>query len=150
MDIPIILVENEGLPEGTIRFAEFAEDFNLDTSCLKSVKRGPKDLAILPFSSGTTGFPKAVALNHASVLAMNQQIIDPEIVVCKETTGKFSKYVAFSISVAFSCYYPVAKRSMGLTFKKSIPRKLSLSISFHHKIRCLETLIRFSENDQIV
>ncbi|XP_026730589.1 4-coumarate--CoA ligase 1-like [Trichoplusia ni] len=87
MDIPIVLVENEGLPEGTIRFAEFAEDFNLDTDCLKAVRRGPKDLAILPFSSGTTGFPKAVALTHASVLAMNQQIIDPEIVVCKETTA---------------------------------------------------------------
>lgn len=88
LNIPIILTDNDGLPEGTIKFAEFAEDFNLDTSCLKSVKRSPNDVAILPFSSGTTGFPKAVVLPHKSVVAMNQQIIDPEIVVIKETTGK--------------------------------------------------------------
>lgn len=106
MDIPIVLVENEGLPEGTIRFAEFAEDFNLDTDCLKAVRRGPKDLAILPFSSGTTGFPKAVALTHASVLAMNQQIIDPEIVVCKETTGKsIHVLIGTSSSLLFKIWY---------------------------------------------
>ncbi|XP_021201542.3 uncharacterized protein LOC110384553 [Helicoverpa armigera] len=87
VDIPIILVDNDGLPEGTIKFSEFAQDFSIDTTCLKEVKRGPKDLAILPFSSGTTGFPKAVVLTHSSVVAMNQQIIDPEIVAIKETTA---------------------------------------------------------------
>ncbi|XP_063385013.1 probable 4-coumarate--CoA ligase 1 isoform X3 [Cydia fagiglandana] len=85
-DIPVILVDNDNLPEGTIKFAEFAEDFNLCTDCLKSVKRGPDDVAILPFSSGTTGFPKGVVLNHRSVVAMNQQIADPEIVVIEETS----------------------------------------------------------------
>ncbi|KAJ8719767.1 hypothetical protein PYW08_011942 [Mythimna loreyi] len=87
LDIPIILTDNDGLPEGTIKFAEFAQDFGLDTSCLKSVHRGPKDLAILPFSSGTTGFPKGVVLTHESVVAMNQQIADPEIIAIKETTA---------------------------------------------------------------
>lgn len=97
LDIPIILTDNDGLPEGTIKFAEFAQDFSLDTSCLKSVQRGPKDIAILPFSSGTTGFPKGVVLTHGSVVALNEQIADPDIVVVKETTGKFSKsYVLFS------------------------------------------------------
>ncbi|XP_047997604.1 4-coumarate--CoA ligase 1-like [Leguminivora glycinivorella] len=85
-DIPIILVDNENLPEGTIKFAEFAEDFNLCTDCLKSVKREPNDVAILPFSSGTTGFPKGVVLNHRSVVAMNQQISDPDIIVIEETS----------------------------------------------------------------
>lgn len=88
MNVPVILIDNEDLPEGAIRFAEFAEDFNINIDCLKSVQRSPKDVAILPFSSGTTGFPKAVELNHGSVVAMNQMIIDPEVVVVKETTGE--------------------------------------------------------------
>lgn len=88
--IPIILIDNDELPEGTIKFAELAEDFNIDISCLKSVQRTAKDLAILPFSSGTTGFPKAVALTHGSVVAMNEMIADPSIIVIKETTGKYS------------------------------------------------------------
>ncbi|KAG6459998.1 hypothetical protein O3G_MSEX011710 [Manduca sexta] len=89
INIPVILVENEGLPEGTIKFAELAEDFNIDVDCLKSVHRSPKDVAILPFSSGTTGFPKAVVLTHESVVAMNNMIIDPEVVVIKETTATY-------------------------------------------------------------
>lgn len=93
VNVPIILVDNEGLPEGAIKFAELAEDFNVDIDCLKSVQRGPKDVAILPFSSGTTGFPKAVVLDHGGVVALNQMIIDPEIVVIEETTGKSLAYV---------------------------------------------------------
>nr|XP_037873174.1 4-coumarate--CoA ligase 3 isoform X2 [Bombyx mori] len=89
VNVPIILVDNEGLPEGAIKFAELAEDFNVDIDCLKSVQRGPKDVAILPFSSGTTGFPKAVVLDHGGVVALNQMIIDPEIVVIEETTVVF-------------------------------------------------------------
>lgn len=89
INIPIILTDNDDLPEGAIKFAEFAEDFNINTDCLKAVKRGPNDVAILPFSSGTTGFPKGVVLDHKSVVAMNMQIADPEIVAIKETTGKW-------------------------------------------------------------
>lgn len=89
LDIPIILIDNENLPEGTIKYAELAQDFNIDTNCLKSVHRGPNDVAILPFSSGTTGFPKAVVLTHGSVITLNQQIANPDIIVIKETTANY-------------------------------------------------------------
>ena len=101
LDIPIILTDNDDLPEGTIKYAEFAQDYSLDTSCLKSIHRGPKDLAIIPFSSGTTGFPKGVVLTHESVVAMNQQIADPEIIAIKETTGKFSNLFFLVLYVIF-------------------------------------------------
>lgn len=87
-NVPIILVDNDDLPDGTIKFAELAEDFTIDVDCLKAVQRSPKDVAILPFSSGTTGLPKAVVLTHESVVAMNHMIADPEVVVIEETTGK--------------------------------------------------------------
>ncbi|KAJ0175987.1 hypothetical protein K1T71_008161 [Dendrolimus kikuchii] len=86
-NIPIILVDNGDLPEGTINFAELAEDFTIDVDCLKAVQRSPKDVAILPFSSGTTGLPKAVVLSHESVVAMNEMIADPDVIVIEETTA---------------------------------------------------------------
>ncbi|XP_046968006.1 4-coumarate--CoA ligase 3-like [Vanessa cardui] len=88
LDIPIILIDND-VPENTIKFAEFAEDMNVDTDCLKKVKRTAKDIAILPFSSGTTGFPKAVELSHESINTMNEMILDPEVIGVEEATGSF-------------------------------------------------------------
>ncbi|KPJ17246.1 4-coumarate--CoA ligase 1 [Papilio machaon] len=85
----LILIDNDGLPEGVIKFAEFAEDMSIDTDCLKSVQRSKKDIAILPFSSGTTGFAKAVVLTHQSVVAMNQMINNPEIIAVDEATDKY-------------------------------------------------------------
>ncbi|XP_013145665.1 PREDICTED: 4-coumarate--CoA ligase 1-like [Papilio polytes] len=85
----VILIDNEGLPEDVIKFAEFAEDMSIDTDCLKSVQRSKKDVAILPFSSGTTGFAKAVVLTHQSVVAMNQMINNPEIIAVDEATDSY-------------------------------------------------------------
>ncbi|XP_052749617.1 uncharacterized protein LOC113512676 [Galleria mellonella] len=85
--IPVILIDNEGLPEGTIKFADFAEDVNADTNCLKSVKRSPDDVAVIPFSSGTSGFPKGVVLTHRSMVASSVMISSPEIMAIVETTA---------------------------------------------------------------
>lgn len=92
VNIPVILISNEATPKGAIKFAEFAEDLSIDTSCLKSVHRSPKDVAFLPFSSGTTGFPKAVELTHQSAVAMNQMILSPGILAVEEATGKFTTF----------------------------------------------------------
>ncbi|XP_059062849.1 uncharacterized protein LOC131855586 [Achroia grisella] len=85
--VPIILIDNEGLPEGTIKFADFAEDLNADTNCLKSVKRNADDIAVIPFSSGTSGFPKGVVLTHRSMVASSTMIASPEIMAILETTA---------------------------------------------------------------
>ncbi|XP_068629293.1 uncharacterized protein [Battus philenor] len=85
----IILIDNDELPAGTIKFAEFAEDVTVDTDCLKSVQRSKNDVAILPFSSGTTGFAKGVVLTHQSVISMNQMIYDPNILGVDEATANY-------------------------------------------------------------
>ncbi|CAH2090532.1 unnamed protein product [Euphydryas editha] len=92
LKIPIILLDND-VPENTIKFAEFAEDMNIDTDCLKKVKRSAKDLAILPFSSGTTGFPKAVELTHENLVHMNEMIFVPEAIGVEEASGSFQSVI---------------------------------------------------------
>ncbi|CAG4959624.1 unnamed protein product [Parnassius apollo] len=89
----VILIDNDGIPEGTIKFAEFAEDMSVDTDCLKSVQRSKKDVAILPFSSGTTGFAKGVVLTHESVVAINQMIYDPDVLAVEEATAKYQSSI---------------------------------------------------------
>ncbi|XP_045499624.1 4-coumarate--CoA ligase 1-like [Colias croceus] len=88
-NLPVILIDHDSLPEGTIKFAEFANDLNVDIDCLKSVKRSPKDVAIMPFSSGTTGFPKAVVCTHKSVVSFNKAILDPNIVAIEEASANY-------------------------------------------------------------
>lgn len=89
-DIPIIVVkaDQETLPPGTISFREFAEDNNSDNSILREVNNKPDDVALLPYSSGTTGLPKGVELTNNSVI-MNflQQDVD-EVKHYRDTTSK--------------------------------------------------------------
>ncbi|XP_013184562.2 uncharacterized protein LOC106130295 [Amyelois transitella] len=96
--IPIILVDNS-VPEGTIKFAEFAEDLSVDTECLKTVKMTADDVACIPFSSGTSGFPKGVELTHRSAVAANKMISMPEVVAVVETTA--TQQSAFTAVIPF-------------------------------------------------
>ncbi|CAG9583382.1 unnamed protein product [Danaus chrysippus] len=89
VNIPIIVVKNNGdaLPEGTVAFNELSEDVHVDKSCLKEVRRTPKDICFLPYSSGTTGLPKGVELTNRNIIANCEQINEPSIKCSEETTA---------------------------------------------------------------
>ncbi|XP_050513962.1 uncharacterized protein LOC114336691 isoform X1 [Diabrotica virgifera virgifera] len=66
--IPIVAIkstQNESLPSGIIDFDELLNT-NLD---VPDVDVLPSDLAILPYSSGTTGLPKGVELTHSNIVS---------------------------------------------------------------------------------
>ncbi|XP_050666787.1 uncharacterized protein LOC126966678 [Leptidea sinapis] len=72
-NIPIIVMDLiTGRPEGTVSYYELIGD-DVDLSVLKDVKIRPSDVAVLPYSSGTTGLPKGVELTHRNLVANCQQ-----------------------------------------------------------------------------
>lgn len=50
-------------------------------------KASPGDLAILPYSSGTTGLPKAVKLSHRNLVVNMQQVGHPDMKVYGPASG---------------------------------------------------------------
>ncbi|KAL1138967.1 hypothetical protein AAG570_009028 [Ranatra chinensis] len=52
-----------------------------------------KQLALLPYSSGTTGIPKGVRLTHGNVTANNSQISHPSIKFVRDTTKEFQDVI---------------------------------------------------------
>jgi long-chain acyl-CoA synthetase len=61
-------VTGDAAPSGVERF----DDLAAETGTV-SVRVGMNDLAALPYTSGTTGFPKGVMLTHANLTANQQQ-----------------------------------------------------------------------------
>ncbi|XP_034832836.1 uncharacterized protein [Maniola hyperantus] len=109
VNIPIIVVKTNGepIPEGTIAFNELSEDIHVDLSCLKQVRRDPKDICFLPYSSGTTGLPKGVILTHRNIVANCEQISDP-IVRCHEDTTETHQDVVLAVLPFFHIYAATA------------------------------------------
>ena len=46
-----------------------------------------KDIAVLPYSSGTTGPPKGVSLTHYNLVANMSQLMHPNINMMRELSG---------------------------------------------------------------
>nr|ACI23348.1 4-coumarate CoA ligase 1 [Leucaena leucocephala] len=49
-----------------------------DEACMPAVKISPDDVVALPYSSGTSGFPKGVMLTHKNLVTSVAQLVDGE------------------------------------------------------------------------
>lgn len=88
IDIPVICVTTDGgLPVNTISFQELTGD--ADHSILKYVKKAANDVAILPYSSGTTGLPKGVELTNKNVVVNCVQSDVEGVKQYRDTTSKY-------------------------------------------------------------
>jgi len=50
-------------------------------------KASPEDLAILPYSSGTTGLPKGVKLSHRNLVVNLQQVVNCDMKLYDSASG---------------------------------------------------------------
>jgi long-chain acyl-CoA synthetase len=66
-----VAVTGDAAPSGVERFDDLLQSDGSDTGM--SVRVAMNDLAALPYTSGTTGFPKGVMLTHANLTANQQQ-----------------------------------------------------------------------------
>ncbi|KAF5302855.1 hypothetical protein FQA39_LY02035 [Lamprigera yunnana] len=84
--IPILTVkteESESLPREAINLHELLNT-NVDIEDIPLPNSN--DLAILPYSSGTTGLPKGVQLTHRNIVANFAQVEHPDIKIYTETS----------------------------------------------------------------
>ncbi|KAB0799122.1 hypothetical protein PPYR_07002 [Photinus pyralis] len=86
-DVPIISIKTErsdAIPAGSANFQEF-------TNCILDLKldedMGSTDVALMPYSSGTTGSPKGVLHTHRSLVANLSQINIHEVKILETATA---------------------------------------------------------------
>lgn len=89
--LPIIVI-NDGsgeMPQGVINFNDLVRDDIEEFSKFETSRVRDEDDIFLPYSSGTTGFPKGVQLSHRSIVANLLQVGSAELfpgVPTNETT----------------------------------------------------------------
>jgi long-subunit acyl-CoA synthetase (AMP-forming) len=91
--VPIIVtpgVTNTGIPAGAIDFQEMTHE-DIDTSILSGFERpSPNDVAVLPYSSGTTGLPKGVMLSHRNLITnCLQMCLTPQLWIVNPATSMY-------------------------------------------------------------
>ena len=79
-DAKIIIVDNPSkpIPDGAIRYTELAEKGEADLNLLDKVVKDGDDVALVPFSSGTTGLPKGVDITYNNLLAALEMMVREE------------------------------------------------------------------------
>lgn len=75
-NIAIAVIRNPDVPlsDGAIDFFKLISTEGVDFNAIPRNDVGIEDLAFLPFSSGTTGLPKGVMLNHKNITVNCEQL----------------------------------------------------------------------------
>jgi acyl-CoA synthetase (AMP-forming)/AMP-acid ligase II len=100
--IPVIItpgLEVKSIPQATINLLDMTHK-DIDTSVLSGDGRlNPGSVAVLPYSSGTTGLPKGVKLSHRQLITNCLQVIsEPKISSTKRATSKYPLKIKINLN----------------------------------------------------
>ncbi|KAK5649624.1 hypothetical protein RI129_000653 [Pyrocoelia pectoralis] len=85
LQIPIVTVKTQLLPNGAINFDDILE--KQSPNFRFNLQRNMNDTVLILFSSGTTGYPKAVELTHKNIVSCLHQMSSKEFDTLCEANG---------------------------------------------------------------
>ncbi|XP_069168777.1 uncharacterized protein [Procambarus clarkii] len=92
----VLVINGPSTVDGALDLLHILEDLSLPFA--DPVEVSGKDLALMPYSSGTTGKPKGVALSHSAVASNVTMLVHPSVFTSHETTDSYQD--------SFLCYLP--------------------------------------------
>ena len=96
----------------------------------KNIATAADDIAVIAFTSGTTGNPKATAHYHRDLLAIGDcfprvSIIDTEDIICGSPT------MAFTYGLAVFLIYPLRNRATVVLVARPTPENILVAVAQH-------------------
>nr|XP_015834354.1 PREDICTED: 4-coumarate--CoA ligase isoform X1 [Tribolium castaneum] len=85
----LFLLQSDNVPNECIKLSELCDTRNSEIADFLN----PDDVALLPYSSGTTGLSKGVQLTHKNVVSNLYQMSSPDFVVNLETRSNFQDVI---------------------------------------------------------
>ncbi|XP_055387011.1 uncharacterized protein LOC129613518 isoform X2 [Condylostylus longicornis] len=140
-NIPIVCIpflKEQNNPEGAVNFFEIINSKNFEY--IQSTVLKPEDIAVIPFSSGTTGLAKGVTLTHKNIVS------NCEMVQTKLPTEQYVRETTDNFQDVIPCFLPffhiyglticmMSKLHLGcqlVTFPKFTPQDLITSLTKHN------------------
>lgn len=89
------------LPASTTDFKDMVSDC-VQVSDIRPIRQ-PNDIALLPYSSGTTGLPKGVQLTHRNLISNILQAEEPQLGYLHSTTSRPNIQLFYLVITCFLC-----------------------------------------------